>query len=73
MAGVNYYQFDEGENGEVVSFRPDGSSLPFIEELANSDIIVNGILQDTDKPIMFVREGQIGRLKTGLPNSGREL
>ena len=65
MAGVNYYQFEEDENGNLMSIRPDGSSLPFVEELADADIIVNGILQDTDKPLMFVPEGQNDRLKPG--------
>ncbi|MEO1257310.1 MAG: N(5)-(carboxyethyl)ornithine synthase [Bacteroidota bacterium] len=65
MSGVNYYNFDENENGELVSLRPDRMSLPFVEELADADIIVNGILQDTDHPLMFVPEGQEDRLKSG--------
>ena len=65
MAGVNYYQFEENENGELVSLRPDGQSLPFADELTDADIIVNGILQDTDHPLMFVPEGQEGKLKSG--------
>ena len=65
MAGVNYYQFEEDEGGNLVSIRPDGSSLPFVEELTDADIIVNGILQDTDHPVMFVPEGQEHHLKPG--------
>ncbi len=65
MAGVNYYQFEEDENGNLMSLRPDQTTLPFVEELAGADIIVNGILQDTDKPIMFVREEDNDRLKPG--------
>ena len=63
MSGVNYYHFEENENGELVSLHPDRMSLPFVEELADADIIVNGILQDTDRPLMFVPEGQEDRLK----------
>jgi alanine dehydrogenase len=65
MAGVNYYQFDVDEQGGLMSLQPDRQSFPFIEELADADIIVNGILQDTDNPLMFVPEGQEGRLKPG--------
>ncbi len=65
MAGVNYYQFEANENGRLVSIRPDGSSFPFVEELADADIIVNGILQDTDNPVMFVNEDENDKLKSG--------
>ena len=65
MAGVNYYHFDKGEDGKLVSLHPDRESLPLIEELADCDIIINGILQDTDDPLMFVEEDQINRLKPG--------
>lgn len=65
MAGVNYNQFEEDDNGNLMSLRPDQQSLPFVEELADADIIVNGILQDTERPIMFVPEGQNDRLKPG--------
>ncbi len=65
MAGVNYYQFDEDEKGNLISSHPDYESRPFVEELADADIIVNGVLQDTDKPLMFVKEDQNDRLKPG--------
>ncbi len=65
MAGVNYYNFEAKENGELVSLHPDRMSLPLVDELAEADIIVNGILQDTDRPLMFVPEGQEDRLKQG--------
>ncbi len=65
MAGVNYSQFELNESGSLVSVHPDGSSLPFAEELKDADIIVNGILQDTDKPLMFVEAHQNHLLKKG--------
>ncbi len=65
MAGVNYAQFEVDKNGSLVSIHPDGNSLPFAEELSEVDIIVNGILQDTDKPLMFVEEHQNHLLKKG--------
>jgi alanine dehydrogenase len=65
MASVDYYHFEEDEHGELVSLHPDRMSLPFVEELVDADIIVNGVLQDTDHPLMFVPEGQEDRLKRG--------
>ena len=29
------------------------------QRLEDSDIIVNGILQDTDRPLMFLRKGEV--------------
>ena len=65
IAGVNHHRFEENENGQLVMLHADRPSLPLIEELAQADIIVNGILQDTDHPLTFVRENEIGRLKPG--------
>ena len=63
MSGVKYYHFDSDEYNHVFSIHPDGKSRPFIDELAEVDIIVNGILQDTDNPFMFVSKGQDAMLK----------
>lgn len=64
LDGVNYAHFKLDE-GQVMALTPDSSSRPFIEALSDADIIVNGILQDTDRPLMFVPEGQGDRLKAG--------
>ncbi len=66
IAGLSYRHFEEDETGMIMAFREDGhTTYPFIEELATADIIVNGVLQDTDHPLMFVREGEEDRLKPG--------
>jgi alanine dehydrogenase len=41
----------------------DGSSHPLIDELSSSDIIVNGTLQNTDNPLMYVKQDQVDKLK----------
>jgi N5-(carboxyethyl)ornithine synthase len=41
----------------------DGSKRPFLELLGEADIIVNGIFQDPDEPLMFVTEADVPRLK----------
>jgi len=63
MAGINYYQFEEDAQGNLMSLRPDQQQFPMLEELADVDIIVNGMLQDTNHPLMFVRQGEENRLK----------
>jgi N5-(carboxyethyl)ornithine synthase len=63
--GVRYFQFDEDSEGNLLSLRPDLPPRPLVEELVDADLIVNGILQDTDHPLMFVPEDQNDRLKPG--------
>ncbi|MBT8230483.1 MAG: N(5)-(carboxyethyl)ornithine synthase [Bacteroidia bacterium] len=65
MAGVNYSQFDEDEEGNLISIHPDNQTRPFYQELVDADIIVNGILQDTDHPLMLVPKNQNDKLKPG--------
>ena len=65
VAGVEYRHFAEDADGGLVAVDTDGELHPFIEELASADIIVNGVLQDTEHPLMFVGESQVGRLKPG--------
>lgn len=64
IEGVNYAHF-KLEAGQVMALTTDGSSRPFAGALSDADIIVNGILQDTDHPLMFVPDGQGGLLKAG--------
>lgn len=60
---VYYGQYYLGSNGILMGVRSDGIERPLIEELSDADIICNGILQDTNRPIMFVRENEIDKLK----------
>lgn len=66
IAGVQYYHFEETEDGRLISLHPDRHSEPFIEELRDADIIINGILQDTDQPLTFVADDEISELKNGF-------
>ncbi|MCB0588372.1 MAG: N(5)-(carboxyethyl)ornithine synthase [Phaeodactylibacter sp.] len=65
ITGVEYLHFEDTQEEGMLSVHPEGHSVPFIEELAEADIIVNGILQDTDHPLMFIKKGEEGRLKPG--------
>jgi alanine dehydrogenase len=51
--------------GELTADEEDGQKRPLVESLAEVDVIVNGILQDTDRPLMFLRDGEERRLAPG--------
>lgn len=63
IPGVQYFHFERSDSGQLVSLHPDRHSMPFIEELAQADVIINATLQDTDNPLMFVDKEDIGKLK----------
>ncbi len=42
----------------------DGSGTPLLDLISQSEIIVNGILQEPDDPLVFVTEEEISYLKT---------
>ena len=53
----------EGER--VIAEAEDGTRRILAEVLAESDVIVNGILQDTEHPMMFLNDEDVPRLKPG--------
>jgi N5-(carboxyethyl)ornithine synthase len=63
IPSVKYFHFEETDSGELISLHPDRHSMPFIDELAEADVIINGTLQNTDHPLMFVDEKGIDKLK----------
>ncbi|MCB0637681.1 MAG: N(5)-(carboxyethyl)ornithine synthase [Lewinella sp.] len=63
--GIEHFRFEEGDDGRLIVHYPDRDQRPLIEELAEADIIVNGTLQDTDSPLMFVHDDEMDRLKHG--------
>ncbi len=60
---VYHGQYYPGSDGNLMARGADGKERPLMDELADADIICNGVLQDTNKPVMFVREEDIHRLK----------
>jgi alanine dehydrogenase len=54
----------EGNDRQAI-VEHDGTERPFLDLLGEADIIVNGIFQDPDQPMMFVTEAEIPRLKRG--------
>jgi len=43
----------------------NGARTPLAQVLSEADVIVNGILQDTERPLMFVHADEVARLKHG--------
>ena len=64
-AGVTYQPILHGPSGRLLIADSAGQPHPLIDELASGDIIVNGILQDPDRPLMFVNADEVDRLKPG--------
>ena len=62
VPGVNYRRFEQ-EGPETFALREDGTRIPMADELASHDIIVNGIFQDTDRPMMFARRKDLARFR----------
>jgi alanine dehydrogenase len=60
---VYHGQYFIGFNDVMMAIGSDGVERPLIEELMDADIICNGILQDTNRPVIFVQEDQIHKLK----------
>ncbi len=58
-----YYYHLYLENGEYYCAPPIGRAKKFIDEIAGSDIIINGILQDPVHPVIFVKNDELRLLK----------
>ena len=62
-----YVRIREGNEGEarMLVVEHDGTEQPLIDLINQSEIIVNGTLQEPDHPILFVTEDEISCLKPG--------
>ncbi len=65
VLGCHYVRIRQGEKDQarLVAVEHDGAERPFIDLLSEADIIVNGIYQNPDNPLMFVAADEIPRLK----------
>jgi alanine dehydrogenase len=63
----HYIRIREGNEGEarMLAVEHDGTEQPLADLINQSEIIVNGILQEPDHPILFVTEDDISHLKPG--------
>ena len=65
MPTVVYKSFENDADGNLVAIDHDGTSHPFSKGLEDADVIVNGILQNPLKPLMFVSKEDASKLKKG--------
>lgn len=63
----HYVRIREGKAGEarMLVVEHDGTEQPLFELISQSEIIVNGLLQEPDHPILFVTEDEKSCLKPG--------
>ena len=65
IPGIKYKRMKDNGSGNMLVIEPDGSTCPIIEVLADVQIIVNGIFQDSDHPKMFVPASDADKLMKG--------
>ena len=65
MAGGLFGRMVREPGGAAHVLEPDGTAREMVEAFADADVIVNGILQDTDSPVMFMAPGAEVRLRRG--------
>jgi N5-(carboxyethyl)ornithine synthase len=63
----HYVRIREGKDGEprMLVVEHDGTVRPLIDLVSESEIIVNGIFQEPEHPVMFVTEDEMSRLRPG--------
>ena len=59
IPGIQYKQMHRSGNEPFQVENIEGELTPIIEELINADIIVNGVLQDPNDPVMWINDKDI--------------
>jgi alanine dehydrogenase len=67
VLGCHYLRMRCGKDDQprLIAVEHDGTDSSLIELISNADILVNGTFQDPDKPVTFVTQEEISRLKPG--------
>lgn len=64
--GCRYGRMSRGpSDGPMRARTPAGERRPLAEVLAEADLIVNGSMQDPERPLMYLRDGEERRLRRG--------
>ncbi|MHC4931424.1 MAG: N(5)-(carboxyethyl)ornithine synthase [Planctomycetota bacterium] len=64
IPGVRYKRLVQAEEGpETFVMEEGGALVPMADELAEYDLIVNCVFQDTDRPMMFARGKDLSRFR----------
>jgi len=61
----HYVRLRKGEKGEsrLLAVEHDGTERPFLDLISEADVIVNGIFQNPDQPLLFITAEEISKLK----------
>ncbi|MEN8138128.1 MAG: N(5)-(carboxyethyl)ornithine synthase [Bacteroidota bacterium] len=65
IPGITFKQMKNDGSGNMLVIESDGSMRPLSEVLTDVQIIVNGVLQDSDNPKMFVPASDADKLTKG--------
>lgn len=65
VLGCRYQRMRRSSRGGVKTRRDDGKRVPLADELAHADVVVNATLQDTDRPLQFVSDKDVAKLRPG--------
>lgn len=65
VPGCRYGLYDDDGSGNLITTDDHGVTRRLADVLVESDLIVNGILQDTDHPLMYLAPGDESRFKPG--------
>lgn len=65
LPGIDYQQMKQNGSGKMYVIAPNGDIRPLGHALSDKQIIVNGTLQDTDHPKMFVPANDADNLLPG--------
>ena len=65
VLGCHYVRVRDGETGEarLMLVEHDGETRPLLDLISEADIIVNGVFQDPDHPLMIVNAQEVSNLK----------
>jgi alanine dehydrogenase len=63
IPGIQYQQITKNAAGLIEVIGCNGDKMPFANELADADIIVNGVLQNPNDPDIYVGENDISKFK----------
>lgn len=55
----------KNKNERMIAIEHDGSEQPLLDLISESDILINGVLQEPNDPINFIIEGEQSYLKKG--------
>ena len=63
IPGIKYRQIIKNDTGLLETIHSNGEKTAFVDELATADIIVNGVLQNPNDPVIFIDDNDIFKFK----------